>query len=179
MEILPLSLVMLSAFIHAFWNFLFKKSSDSVIFIFWAKVFEVILYLPIIILLLIIKGFNNKGIIYIISTGLIHYFYWLFLSLGYNSSDLTFVYPISRSSPLIITFLSYLLFKEKVTIFGFFGILLIILGIYFISIDSFSLMKFKIIFNKNNSGLLYALLTLITVSIYSLVDKIGAKYVNP
>lgn len=135
--------------------------------------------MPIIILLLIIKGFNNKGIIYIISTGLIHYFYWLFLSLGYNISDLAFVYPISRSSPLIITFLSYLLFKEKVTIFGFFGILLIILGIYFISIDSFSLMKFKIIFNKNNSGLLYALLTLITVSIYSLIDKIGAKYVNP
>lgn len=40
-------------------------------------------------------------------------------------------------------------------------------------------MKFKIIFNKNNIGLLYALLTLTTVSIYSLVDKIGAKYVNP
>lgn len=120
MEILPLSIVLISAVIHAFWNFLFKKSSDSVIFIFWAKIFEVILYFPIIIFLLLIEDFNNKSIIYIISTGLIHYFYWLFLSLGYNSSDLAFVYPVSRSSPLIITFLSYLLFKEKVTIFGFF-----------------------------------------------------------
>lgn len=179
MDILPLSLVILSAVIHAFWNFIFKKSNDSVVFIFLAKIFEVILYLPLIIFLLLVEGFNNKGIIYIILTGLIHYFYWLFLSLGYNSSDLAFIYPISRASPLIITFLSYLFFKEKVTIIGFLGILLIILGIYFISTDSFSLIKFINIFKKRNSGFFYALLTLLTVSIYSLVDKMGAKYVNP
>jgi uncharacterized membrane protein len=178
-EVWPLSLVILSAIVHAFWNFFFKKSGDSIIFIFWAKVFEIFIYLPITVFILLKNGFDYRGLLPVILSGVIHFFYWLFLSLGYNFSDLSLVYPIARSSPLLIVLFSFLFFGEKITIFGFIGILLIILGIYFISINSFNIKSFLKIFSKDNSGLIFSFLTLITVTSYSLVDKIGAKYVNP
>ncbi|MGC8943447.1 MAG: DMT family transporter [Caldisericia bacterium] len=179
MEILPLSLVILSAIIHALWNFFFKKSKDSTIFIFWAKIFEIIIYFPLVFYLLINHGLSYKGLVPVILSGIIHFFYWFFLSLGYNTSDLSLVYPVARSSPLLITLLSFLFFGEKITFIGFIGIILIILGIYFISINSLNFKDFLRIFNKKSIGLLFAFLTLITVTSYSLVDKIGAKYVNP
>lgn len=179
MEILPLSLVILSAIIHALWNFFFKKSKDSTIFIFWAKILEIIIYFPLILYLLIIQGLNYQGLVPVILSGIIHFFYWFFLSLGYNTSDLSLVYPVARSSPLLIVLFSFVFFGEKITFIGFVGIILILLGIYFISLNSFNFKDFLKIFNKNNRGLLFAFLTLITVTSYSLVDKIGAKYVNP
>lgn len=179
MEIFPLFLVILSSLIHSLWNFVFKKSRDSTIFIFWAKVFETVIYFPVVIFLLLKFGFNLKGLIPILLSGIIHFFYWLFLSLGYNTSDLSLVYPIARSSPLLIAILSFFIFGEKITIFGLIGIILIILGIYFISINSFNLLNFLKIFLKKNRGLLFAFLTLLTVTSYSLIDKVGAKYINP
>ena len=179
LETIPILLVILSALIHSLWNFFFKKSKDSSIFIFWAKIFEIIFYFPVVVFLLLKQGLNYKGLIPIFLSGTIHFFYWFFLSSGYNISDLSLVYPISRSSPLLTLFFSFLFFDEKVTFLGFIGILLILLGIYFISINSFNLKNFLTVFNRDNKGLIFAFLTLITVTFYSLVDKIGANYINP
>ncbi len=179
MEIFPLVLVALSALIHSTWNFLFKKSEDSVIYIFWAKIFQILIYFPIIFYILYKFGFNREGIAPIIGSGIVHFFYWLFISLGYKYGELSLVYPIARSSPLLIALLSYFIFGEKVTLYGFIGIILIISGIYFISVGDMSFKNFLKIFNKENKGLIYAFLCLITITIHSLIDKIGAKYVNP
>lgn len=89
------------------------------------------------------------------------------------------VYPIARSSPLLIALFSFFIFKEKINLYGFIGIILIISGIYFISEGSFSFKNFLKNFRKENKGLIFAFLCLITITIHSLIDKIGAKYVNP
>lgn len=158
---------------------MFKKSEDSVIYIFWAKIFQILIYFPIIFYILYKFGFNREGIAPIIGSGIVHFFYWLFISLGYKYGDLSLVYPIARSSPLLIALLSYFIFGEKVTLYGFIGIILIISGIYFISVGDISFKNFLKIFNKENKGLIYAFLCLITITIHSLIDKIGTKYVNP
>ncbi|MCX8095821.1 MAG: EamA family transporter [Caldisericia bacterium] len=178
MEIFSLSLVVISALIHSTWNFFFKKSKDQVIFIFWAKIFQILIYFPIVIYLLSRFGLNEKGIPPIIGSGLVHFFYWLFISLAYKYGDLSLVYPVARSSPLLIALFSFLIFGEKITIFGFFGILLIIIGIFFISSGNFDFRNFLKIFNKENKGLIFALLCLIAITFHSLIDRVGAKYVN-
>lgn len=179
MEIFPLVLVTLSALIHSTWNFFFKKSEDPVIYIFWAKIFQILIYFPIIIYILYKTHLNREGIAPIIGSGIVHFFYWLFISLGYKYGDLSLVYPIARSSPLLIALFSFFIFGEKINLYGFIGIILIISGIYFISVSNLSFKNFLKIFKKENKGLSFAFLCLITITIHSLIDKIGAKYVNP
>lgn len=171
-------IVLLSGLIHSIWNLFFKKSKNSLIFIFWAKIFQIIIYFPLVLYLLINNGFNVKGIIPIVLSGFFHFFYWLFLALGYKNSDLSYVYPISRAYPILITIFSVIFFKENLTIFGLLGIILIILGVYLITIKENFFYFFKEILKKDK-GLIFSFLSLLIITIYSIVDKIGSRYVNP
>jgi hypothetical protein len=47
MEITQVVLVVLSGFLHSIWNFLTKKSVDKLVFLYFAKVFELVIFFPL------------------------------------------------------------------------------------------------------------------------------------
>lgn len=180
MNIVLVLIIILSAYIHAIWNFLAKRSENKLVFIWLAKIFQTLIYLPVIIFLIRGSTIPIYGWYAILGSGMIHIFYWLFLSRAYSNEDLSIVYPISRSAPAFVLVFAVIFLNEKVKWPGIIGILIILLGLYIISFESLDFKTFlNSLRNFKRKGLIYALLTLLTVTFYSLVDKIGSQYVNP
>lgn len=180
MTYLSIFIILASGVIHATWNFFAKRSKDKLTFLYLAKILQSLLYLPLALLILKKNPIPLYGWYAIILSGIIHSFYWIFLSNALTFGDLSLVYPIARSAPALIPIPAFFLFKERLTAFGIIGITIVLLGVYFISINSFNLGNLlKRIFLIEDRGVLFSFLTLISVTFYSLTDKFGAKFVHP
>lgn len=180
MNIVFVLMIILSAFIHALWNFFAKQSKDKLIFLWLAKIFQAIIYLPLIIVILRQNAISLYGWYAIIGSGAIHTLYWFFLAKAYSDEDLSLVYPISRSAPALVLVFAVIFLREKVSLLGFFGIITVLIGVYIVSTNSFSFIKAANLSHQfKNKGVAFSFLTLFTVTAYSLIDKIGSNYVNP
>ena len=178
---LPLAFVLSSGLAHAAWNLLLKRSQNQEIFAWLLLVAKVVLFAPLAVFLLIIGGIQDQGWWFILGTSLIHVLYFLFLSRSYIYSDLSLAYPIARGiGPALIPIVGVSVLDEKITLLAVLGIMAIIGGIFIaywwgqiliIARDPLKLLK--------DPGVKYALLTGITITAYSVWDKIGIGYVTP
>jgi len=180
MELWTVGLILLSAILHALWNFLAKNSLDKYVFSWWMKLFEFLIYLPIGLYLLSVSKISSVGWLIAVVSGLVHTVYWILLSASYTYGDLSIVYPISRSAPITVAVFAVLFLGENLSISGVAGILTVMLGVYILSIDSLQLKRLVRPFSSlRNRGVVFALLTALSVTAYTLVDKSGAQYFHP
>ena len=180
MSTVAVLIVLVSSVIHATWNFLAKKSGDKLTFFWLVMILQTLLYLPFTVFFLCKTSIPLYGWYAIFASGVVHAFYWYFLSKAYTYEDLSLVYPIARSAPALVPILAFLFLNERLNLFGVLGIIIVLIGVYAISLNSFNLRKFfRPFYDRRNKGIIFAFLTLFTVSMYSLIDKVGAKYVNP
>ncbi len=180
MSTVAVLIVLISSFIHATWNFLAKKSGDKLTFFWLVMILQTLIYLPFTVFFLHKTSISLYGWYAIFASGVIHAFYWYFLSEAYTHEDLSLVYPIARSTPALMPILAFLFLNERLSLSGILGIVVVLIGVYAISLNSFNLGKFfRPFYDKGNKGIIFAFLTLFAVAVYSLIDKIGAKYVNP
>jgi len=170
-------LVIISAFCHAAWNFTARKAAGNLVAIWLGLWFGSTLVLPYVIGIVVHKGLPEtvpvQAIRYIIATGLIHAVYFRLLGAGYEHGEISLVYPIARGSGIALTaVLAGLLLKEAFTSLGVIGIGLISVGTISLSAD---------IRRKADQTKAVALALCIGVSIvaYSLVDKMGVRYISP
>jgi len=178
---LALSIVLASAFLHAGWNFLTKKSLQKTVFIWWALLISVFLFFPMFLYCWPKAGIDPRGWACILSSSIAHALYFRFLSGAYERGDLSLVYPLSRGSgPLLIPILAVALMHERLTPLGISGIAVIVSGIYVIHLQSFSVRSFLHPFLTMGGGAsLWALFTGGAIASYSLVDKVGVATVYP
>jgi uncharacterized membrane protein len=182
MEPLVISLVLLSAVMHALRNFFNKKALDKQAFIWWYEVFGLLFFAPVFFFTLVRQDVNvSISWTYIFLSGIVHFFYWYFLSSALKKGDLSFVYPIMRSSPALVLFFSMTILKEDISALGFMGILLVVLGVYAIDIQKFALSELLKPFRslKQDWAVRFAFLTLLSSAAYSLVDKLAVSVMNP
>lgn len=179
MELSIIMLLILAGCFHSIWNTLAKRSADKQVFL-WLSlvVFAIIFFVP---LCLLYKTFSSHGWIYIITSGSIHALYMILLGKAYQLGDLSLVYPLSRgSAPLFVTLFAIFFLKEKVSLLGMAGILLIVMGIYTLHIRNLSfkgLTEPLLLIREKISCL--ALLIGLLISGYSVIDKVGVDYVDP
>ncbi|MCJ7773971.1 MAG: DMT family transporter [Desulfobacterales bacterium] len=170
-------LVLGSAFGHAGWNFAARKVSGNFIVLWFSLWVGCLFLLPIAIGVLFKTGLNQtiqtSGIPFIVVTGLIHAVYFTLLGISYKHGEISTVYPIARGSGVGLTAIfANLIYFEKISLLGAFGITLISLSILFMGFSStHSAAKTK--------PLTASLCLGITISAYSLVDKMGVLYVHP
>lgn len=121
------------------------------------------------------------GWICIIATGILHALYFWFMGGAYERGDLSLVYPLSRGTgPLLVPVLAIIFLQEQLSLAGVVGIFLVILGIYVIHLESFSIVSFIEPFRAlRGSASAWALCTGGTIAGYSLVDKVGVGLVYP
>lgn len=176
-----LFIVLVSAFLHAFWNYLAKKSQNKIAFIWWFILFAVIIYFPMFLYFYAGIKISTGGWTCIIATGILHTLYFFFVGSSYERGDLSLVYPLARGfGPFWVPILAVIFLSEQLNLPGIIGIVFVVVGIYVIHLKSFS---FKTFFKPfaaiRSSASIWALLTGCTIAAYSLVDKVGVKSVHP
>jgi len=112
-----LGLVLFSAFVHASWNFLLKKSGGGTGLITAASALSLAVYAPIVLAATWIQGYAFRPIhlALMFGSGMIHTAYFLLLDRAYRSGgDLSIVYPLARATgPLLTIVVAILLLGER------------------------------------------------------------------
>jgi len=128
-----LALVVFSAFVHASWNFVLKKSGGGTGLIACASFTSLIIYAPIVAGATWYVGYHFQPIhlALMFTSGMIHTFYFLLLDRAYRSGgDLSIVYPLARSTgPLITIVVAVLLLGERPSALEIVGGAIILLGV--------------------------------------------------
>src|SRR3989304_216656 len=129
-------LVFGSAFCHASWNFLLKRSDHKVAFLgCFAAVAFVAFMIPTAVAVYL-NGLSSRGVEFGLVTAALHGVYGLTLARSYQLGDLSAVYPISRGGgPALIPLGAVLLLDERTSVAAGIGIALVVFGIYVIHIE--------------------------------------------
>jgi uncharacterized membrane protein len=128
--------------------------------------------LPFSLIIFSRDGFDVRGVKFIAVTAVFHILYYLFVSLSYKKGDISSVYPISRGTGIAgVAIAAHFLLGEMFSPIGITGIILIFLGVLFISIKK-KLLKADLL------PIIYALALGVTIIIYSVNDKQGVAYIN-
>lgn len=160
-----LALVLLSAFLHAAWNALLKRSRDPL-------AFNIVMSIAPALALLALVPFFDPGEIpravwgLIAATGVAHGLYFLWLTRAYELGDLSLVYPISRSAPAFVALVAIPLLGERPTPVGALGIAIVVAGMWLVQTGG--VVRWGAL---GDSGAVYAYLALAASVAYSLVDK--------
>ena len=108
MTALALGLVLFSAFVHASWNFLLKKSGGGAGLITAASAASLAVYAPLVAILVWFRGyaFQPMHLVLMLGSGVIHTAYFLLLDRAYRSGgDLSIVYPLARATGPLLSIL--------------------------------------------------------------------------
>lgn len=169
MSLLALILIIISAFMHATWNYLAKRSQGGLAFVWLYMAVSTVIYAPFVIGMFIWQPFHIGwvGWAFIIGSAVIHLVYALTLQKGYKIGDLSLVYPVARGTgPLIVAVAAVFIYAETLTPLSMIGIILITISIFIIT-GGVQALKQKSAFVP----LLYGLLIGILIASYTLVDK--------
>ena len=183
MNILAVSLVLISALFHSLRNIFTKQSVDKQLFLWWYTVWGLIYFLPVFIYFMWQSGIPNLSVIGLcFFSGFLHFIYWVFLTKAYEFGDISLTYPIMRSSPALVFLIAVLFLNEKVSAGGVVGIIVVMCGIYFLSFGQIKFSKIQFLkledFFKDRS-IQYALIGLVSITGYSIADKMIVEYINP
>jgi drug/metabolite transporter (DMT)-like permease len=171
-NVAALSLVITSGFIHMVWNSRYKISKNPNQLFAGTRVLNLLYLLPFCIYMY--EPISIKGLIYISASGLIHYFYFYFLILMYNNEDFSKVYPLSRGLGNLLTpILGVTLIKETISKISMGGILINLAGLLLLNTRKPGNPK------KLNKGTIFSIITGITITAYSYIDKLGVEELNP
>jgi drug/metabolite transporter (DMT)-like permease len=168
MTLFALILVLTAALLHAFWNLMAKRASGSLPFIWLLMVISVILYTPVALGFICINRptFQPVQFVFIVGSSLLHLAYFVVLSRGYRTGDLSLVYPLARGTgPMLSTVGAVLLFGERPSLLAIGGIVCIGVGIFMFT-GGMRIRK-----SAAGAAIAYALLTGATIAAYTLWDK--------
>lgn len=181
MTAVSLILVLLAAVAHASWNLLLKRADDPEVFAWCLLVVATVLLAPLGVVLLFYNSVDVTGLWFILATIALHVLYFNLLARGYVQGDLSLVYPVARGmGPMLVPVLAVVFLNEKIEPLAIGGIAAIIGGMYTISWwgNFHQLLRNPLLFLKS-AGMRYAVLTGLTIAVYSIVDKEGVGHVQP
>ena len=172
-----LLLLVLSALLHAAYYGFYKRSADKQAFAWWFLLIAVVIYSPALIL-------NRPAIPmqawrWLLLSSLADVTYFVIVGKAFEEGDLSVVYPLARGAPpLLITLGGVLFLGERLSFGGLAGILLVTAGLYLVNVRSRADLLRPLRSLKEKPSQL-ALLASISVSVYSVIDKVGLRYIDP
>src|SRR5699024_10089119 len=167
-----LMILILSAFMHATWNLLSKKSKGGTVFVWFYLGISIIFMTPFLFLM---QDFtlNIFGWLIILASVLTHAIYSISLQYAYKIGDMGLIYPTARGTgPFIVMIFAVVFYNESITLFSGMGILLVILSIFILN-DGFANIKTK----KSKTPLFFGVFIGLIIAIYTLIDKAAVSYI--
>lgn len=176
MSAFTLLLVLLSAIAHAAWNLAGKKANPSIGYFWLASLWGLLLGLALVLpfTLDLLQALRLEIWGWIALSGLFQALYLWGLAEAYRRGELSAMYPLIRSSPLLLLLIGSLLLDtaEHIDLAAVIGILLIVGGCLFLPMQRFSDLRLS---HYLNAATLFALLAASATAGYSLVDDIATR----
>lgn len=170
MTLTAIILILISAFTHVGWNLLCKREHPSSAFFLLVNTFGTLCLFPALILFgSAIPIFPTSVWLLLIATGIFQTIYILGLANAYQRGDLSILYPIARSSPVLVVIIVTLFFDraDQISAQCIWGIALVAVGMFVLPMKHLS--DFHID-NYLNSSVLFALMAAFASAGYSIID---------
>ena len=151
---------------HVAWNLLARASHPDSRFLWWALVGYLVILGPWSLYSLATEAhwsYSLAGLLVV--SALANSLYFLVLGAAYRHAPVALVYPIARSSPLLIAVWSSLFFGEVIAVTGWLGILVSVAGLL--------LMAASAKHGDSRRALLWAVIAAFATSVYSLSNKLA------
>jgi drug/metabolite transporter (DMT)-like permease len=159
------AVVLAAAFMHAAWNILVKIKLDRFSAVF---LLQAVLGIAGLGMMSWFGMPDSKAWPYALASGFVHTFYLIFLAKAYEVGDFSVAYPIARGSAPLFTLIGSLLFVGDVISFGeLVGIMTLIGGLVCLAFGRGS--------SAPGAAIVFALLTALMISCYTLLDGLGAR----
>ena len=170
MWLLSLTLILLSAGLHATWNLIVKSGDDKLICA-WSTVLAAPVVLSPALGLTGLPPEEAWGIL--LASGVIHSGYNIALARAYECGDLSVVYPVARGlAPLGVALAAHFVLGETLSPSAVAAVALIGGGIVWLGVAGRGA-------GTRLSALGWAVLTALLIATYSIVDKVGVLRSNP
>ncbi|SFM70382.1 EamA family transporter [Marinobacter zhejiangensis] len=178
MTLSAIIIVLISALAHAGWNLFGKKVSPSAAFFWHSTLWSVVITLPVLVWYSgMLVGLDARLWWLVALSGLFQASYLSFLAAAYRHGELSVVYPLARSSPLLILLVGaiFLGTAERITVPAVFGIVMIVAGCVVLPMQRFRDFSLN---NYRNLATLFALLTAASTAGYSIVDDAATSHMR-
>jgi drug/metabolite transporter (DMT)-like permease len=163
-ELVVVLVVSFAAVLHAGWNAVVKQSGERLLTFATVIGTGAVAYVPV---ALVVGAPARASWPYLVSSLVIHLFYYAGLLYGYRHGDLGQVYPIARGTgPLLVAVASAPLADEHLGVVAIVGVACVSLGIV-------SLANRRP--GEDVRGIVFALLTGITIAAYTVADGLGVR----
>lgn len=178
---LALALILFSALCHSAWNLLLKRSGNQEVFVWMLLAVGSVILAPLGFALLGVFWITAPGFWLLVASIVAHIIYFALLSRAYSRGDLSLVYPIARGiGPMLIPILAVLILGESMALPAALGIAFIVAGIFLVSWwGRFRALLARPLDLIRDGGVRYAILTGLTTTSYTLVDKQGVEQIQP
>jgi uncharacterized membrane protein len=174
---IAVTLVLLSALLHATWNFFSKGSTDRWAFFLAQGVLNVILYAPVFVWIWPGATVSAVGWLWIATSALIHAAYAFYLLRSYDVGDLSLAYPLSRTAPILVALWDVATVPGQLSGGGFVGAMLAGAGAVLLQLPALRTRGGRAVLRERVTR--YALLTALFVAAFTITDKYGVTHVHP
>ncbi len=172
-------LVVLSAVLHAGWNFTAKRyaHSSAVLFLGLLFAFAVLIVPATAIALSTDPRSLVSALPYVVVSGLFQALYCYFLFKGYRHHDISSLYPIARGIGIGgVALVSVTVFQDSISPLGYASLALIMAGVVLVGFVSKGAGSWRLLRDLTALLPLFVGLTIIG---YTLIDKAGIQIVHP
>jgi drug/metabolite transporter (DMT)-like permease len=178
MSLLALALLLVSAILHAGWNFVGKTRTPTASFFLVANVSGFVLLSPLLFLHTdMMRSWPGTIWWLLVLTGFFQATYSTSLAAAYRSGDISVAYPMARSSPILVVMATTLLLGrgEQLSAWCAVGAGLIVAGCFMIPMRRFTDLRWE---NYRNTSCLFALLAAVGTAGYSIVDDETLRFLR-
>lgn len=172
-----ISLVLLSALLHAVWNFFSKGSKDRWAFFFGQGVAMLVAYTPFVLWQWPRPGIDAVGWLCVAGSAVTHAGYAFYLLKAYDAGDLSVAYPLSRTAPVLVALWDMATLHGQLTAAGFCGAMLAGVGALTLQLPAMRAHGPRAVLRQRVTR--YALVTAGFIAIFTIFDKQGVKHVPP
>jgi drug/metabolite transporter (DMT)-like permease len=167
-----LAFVLTAAVVHAVWNLAAKRvRTDAESFVLLYSCVSTAVCLPVCVGYVVSQGsmFRWSWPLVALVSGICHVLYGTALQRGYRVGDLSIVYPTARGSgPLLVVLVAVAFLGERPGVLGVLGAVLVVAGVFVVGTAG---RRSHSDAAGRRSGVLWGLLTGITIAAYTLWDN--------
>lgn len=164
-----LIIISLSVLMHVVWNLLARHVDSRCNYLWWGLLAHLVLLGPWALWRLVVDTQWSTTLLQaMLVTAIANTCYFIALRKAYHFAPVALVYPIARSSPVLIATMAWLVFDQPIATSGIVGISISIIGLWLLAATS----------KKGDTAhaLPWALFAAFSTSVYSLSDKVAVEH---
>ena len=177
-----IALILLSAALHAIWNFLLKRSGGGQDVVALSKLSEAVVFAPVFLLFFAPSLPRSMAVLTLTSFAALGVLAnYVLLAKAYRHGDLSFVYPTSRGAILFfLPIVGFLAMRERISPLGLAALAAIVTGIVTLNLESLTLASVRRLRSAFASrASTYALLAGLVAAVYTIWDKYSIRQLQP